>query len=168
MALHRRAVLAALSSLPLAGRAWAEDAPRDFSWEELIPEGVPYSEIIADGERDEVNDRWLPIFDHNAYRFVEELDGTRVRMPGFLLPMEAGPEGVTEFILTPYAGACIHVPPPPPNQLVFVHAARPWETHGLFEAIWVTGRLSVNPITTDLAEIGYALEAERIEPYDWD
>ena len=167
MNLPRRSILLGLSSLPLAGRVRAADAPRDFGWEELIPEGVPYSEIVADGERDEVNDRWLPIFDANAYRFVEELDGVRIRMPGFLLPMETGPDGVTEFILTPYAGACVHVPPPPPNQLVFVRTERPWPAEGLFEAIWVTGTLSVNPITTDLAEIGYALAAERIEIYEW-
>ena len=167
MALHRRAFVIALSSLPLAGRVRADDAPRDFAWEELIPKGVPYSRIVADGERDEANDRWLPIFDVNAYRFVEELDGVRVRMPGFLLPMETGPDGVTEFILTPYAGACVHVPPPPPNQLVFVRTATPWPSERLFQPIWVTGTLSVNPITTELAEIGYGLEAERIEEYEW-
>ena len=167
MALHRRAFLAALSASPLAGRGWAQDAVRELSWEELIPEGVPYSQIVADGERDEVADRWLPIFDVNAYRFVEALDGVRVRMPGFLLPMETGSEGVTEFILTPYAGACVHVPPPPPNQLVFVHAQEPWPSTRLFQPIWVTGTLSVNPISTELAEVGYGLEAERIEEYEW-
>ena len=167
MALHRRAFLAAAAASPLAGRGWAQDAPRELGWEELIPEGVPYSQIVAEGERDEAADRWLPIFDVNAYRFVEALDGARVRMPGFLLPMEIGAEGVTEFILTPYAGACVHVPPPPPNQLVFVHAREPWPSTRLFQPIWVTGTLSVSPITTELAEIGYGLEAERIEDYDW-
>ena len=167
MVLHRRAFVIALSCLPVAARAPAQGAPRDLAWEELIPEGVPYSQIVADGERDEAADRWLPIFDVNAYRFVEALDGARVRMPGFLLPMETGADGVSEFILTPYAGACIHVPPPPPNQLVFVHAAEPWPSTRLFQPIWVTGTLSVNPITTELAEIGYGLEAERIEEYEW-
>ncbi len=166
MALHRRTFLTSLAALPMAGRAAAAGA-RDLGWEELIPEGVPYSEIVADGKRDEVNDRWLPIFDVNAYRFVEALNGSRVRMPGFILPMETGAEGVTEFILTPYAGACVHVPPPPPNQLVYVTTRRPWPGNTMFEAIWVTGTLSVNPITTPLAEIGYAMEADDIEIYEW-
>ncbi len=167
MPMRRRSLLAGLSLLPLASRATAQEA-RPLGWDELIPEGVPYSEIVADGVRDEAEDRWLPIFDVNAYRFVEALDGVRVRMPGFLLPMETGAEGVTAFLLTPYAGACIHVPPPPPNQLVFVRSAEPYEAEGMFDPIWVTGTLTVNPISTDLAEVGYALEADGIEPYLWD
>lgn len=163
----RRFVLASLLSLPFARGVFAETAARELAWDELIPEGVPYSQIVADGERDEVNDRWLPIFDMNAYRFVESLTGTRIRMPGFLLPLETGPDGVTEFILTPYAGACVHVPPPPPNQLVFTRTATPWQNDGMFDPIWVTGILRVDPLTTDLAEIGYTLQADLIERYEW-
>lgn len=163
---HRRHVLAALAAMPFAPSA-AFARATEIGWEDLIPKGVPYPEIVAQGEMDEVNDRWLPIFDVNAYRFAEALDGTDIRIPGFVLPLETGAGGVSEFILTPYAGACVHVPPPPPNQLIFVTTATPWPAKTLFEPVWVTGRIGVNPIETSLAEIGYELSADLVEPYEW-
>ncbi|CAN0590062.1 unnamed protein product, partial [Ectocarpus sp. 12 AP-2014] len=65
----------------------------------------------------------------------------------------------------PYVGACIHVPPPPPNQLVLVTTDRPYENDGLFEPVVVTGMFGTAHTSTQLAEIGYALSADRIEPY---
>lgn len=140
---------------------------REITWDDLIPTGVPYSEIVGEGEYDEQNDTWLPNFDQNAFKFVESLNGLTIKMPGYMLPLETGGSGVTEFILTPYVGACIHVPPPPPNQLVFVTTARPWPAESMFEAVWVTGTIRVNPIRTNLAEIGYDMTADEIEVYEW-
>lgn len=165
----RRAALLGLASLPLAQwPARASAAPYDqITWDDLIPPGVPYSEIVGEGIYDEQNDIWLPIFDENSHKFTESLDGKRIKMPGYMLPLETGGRGVTEFILTPYVGACIHVPPPPANQLVFVTSKRPWPSEQLFEAIWVTGTIRVNPISTTLAEIGYDLTADEIEVFVW-
>jgi hypothetical protein len=73
---------------------------------------------------------------------------------------------VTAFILVPYVGACIHVPPPPANQLVFVTSEEPYESQGLFEAVWVTGLFSTGTTDTALAEIGYAMAAQEIESYE--
>jgi hypothetical protein len=70
--------------------------------------------------------------------------------------------------LTPYVGACIHVPPPPPNQLVFVTSERPWPSEAMFDAVWVSGTIRVNLITTTLAEIGYDVVADEIEAYVWE
>ena len=67
----------------------------------------------------------------------------------------------------PYVGACIHVPPPPPNQLVFVTTETPWPAQDLWDAIWVSGRLSAKLQSTELAEIGYEIRAERIAIYEW-
>ncbi len=168
MIIPRRSFLGSLAVLPLVTRpAFAQAEAREIEWEELIPEGVPYSEIVAEGEYNEAEDIWLPVFDANAYKFAEDLDGQRIRMPGFVLPLENGADGVTEFILTPYAGACIHVPPPPANQLVFVTTQTPWASDDMFEAVWVSGVLTVNPISTTLAEIGYALAADGMEIYEW-
>lgn len=94
-------------------------------------------------------------------------DGKTVRLPGFIVPIDYEGTSVTSFILVPYIGACIHVPPPPPNQLVFVTTEKPYETDGLFEAVNVTGELGTAATSTQLAEIGYALSADRIEPYEW-
>lgn len=170
MQMTRRTALLGLAGAPMGislSPVWAA-APREITWEDLIPAGVPYSEIIGEGSYDEVNDTWLPDFDGNAYKFVDALDGARIRMPGYMLALETGGMGVTQFILTPYVGACIHVPPPPPNQLVFVTSVRPWRSEGMFEAVWVTGTIKVNHISTNLAEIGYDMVADEIEPYVWE
>ena len=68
-------------------------------------------------------------------------------------------------MLVPYVGACVHVPPPPANQLVFVTSARPYESQGLFEPVTVTGKLTTAAPRTQLADVGYALTANRVEAY---
>ena len=162
---NRRHVLAGLGLGVLslaAGRVAAQEA-RDLAWEDLIPAGVPYSRIIGEGRRDETLDTWLPVFDENATRVVAELDGQRVRLPGFVIPLQLSGDGVKTFILAPYAGACIHVPPPPANQIVFIEAPKPFEIGNMFEAVAVTGTLRTQAMTNDLASFGYQLAAEQIE-----
>ena len=101
------------------------------------------------------------------------LDGTRVRIPGYVLPLEFDGTSVKEFLLVPYVGACIHVPPPPPNQMVFVTARASFEAEGLFAPVWVEGTLSTRGGAYDLTlvdgtgsvDVGYALVATEVEPY---
>lgn len=92
-------------------------------------------------------------------------NGQTVRLSGFLIPLDYDGTGVTTFILAPYVGACIHVPPPPANQLVLVTRARPYESDGLFEPVTVTGMFGTASTSTQLAEIGYALSADSVVPY---
>lgn len=169
MDMTRRAALTGFSTLPLLTLAYpvAARSAKQIGWAELIPEGVPPAEIISEGTVDAINDIWRPVFDENANRFVTALNGTRVRMPGYMLPLQTSGSGVTEFILVPYAGACVHVPPPPPNQLVFVTSKRPWNAQAMFEPVWVTGTIKIDPISTNLAEIGYSMSADLIELYEW-
>ena len=102
-----------------------------------------------------------------------KLDGALIRMPGYLLPLEFSGKKVSEFLLVPWVGACIHTPPPPPNQIVHVKADQPFEIAKPFEPVWVTGRIGVNAarksvyITDGSSEvdIGYALRATRVERY---
>jgi len=104
---------------------------------------------------------------------VGGLDAQTIRMPGYVLPLEFSGDEVTEFLLVPYVGACIHVPPPPPNQIVYVRARQPFKSEGLFAAIWVTGRMRVEKATKSLSLVdgtsavlaAYAMDAVRIEPY---
>ncbi|SDF03364.1 hypothetical protein SAMN04488117_10259 [Celeribacter baekdonensis] len=140
---------------------------QELTWEELIPPGVPYSEIIGEGALDEENDTWNPIFDENATKLNTALDGASVKLPGYIIPMQIEAEGVSAFILVPYTGACIHVPPPPPNQLVYVTTQTPWPSNKLWDAIWVYGRLKARLQSTEIAEIGYEIVASKIEIYDW-
>ena len=142
-------------------------APREITWDDLIPPGVPYSEIIAEGELDEENDYWRPIFDENSTKLNPALADAYIKMPGFIIPIDISADGVTSFILVPYVGACIHVPPPPPNQLVFVTTKVPWPSERLWEAVWVTGTMQNKVQYTEVADTGYELEADRIEIYIW-
>jgi len=106
---------------------------------------------------------------------VKELDGQLVRMPGYLLPLEVSSAKVTEFLLVPYVGACIHVPPPPPNQIIYVKAAQDngYDSKKIFEPVWVTGVISVKSMSKELylvdgssgIDIGYGMQADKIEPY---
>jgi len=81
------------------------------------------------------------------------LDGQTVRMPGYLLPLEIEGLAVREFLLVPYVGACIHVPPPPANQMVYVKLDQPYESEALFEPVWVEGVLTADKGTHELSYV---------------
>jgi uncharacterized protein len=101
------------------------------------------------------------------------LAGQVVRMPGYVLPLEFSGKLVSEFLLVPWVGACIHTPPPPPNQIVHVKTDKPTEFGGLFSPVWVTGQMSTNSAKKSLTlidgtsdiDVGYSLQATQVEPY---
>jgi hypothetical protein len=163
---RRHMIATALASASLPKAVFAA-TPLEIKWEDLMAPGVPYSEIIGEGEMDERNDIWRPIFDENATKLNPALDGAYIKMPGFIIPIDQTTDGVTGFVLVPYVGACLHVPPPPPNQLVWVTAETPWPGDDLFEAVWVTGRIRHEVQTTEVAEVGYAITADAMETYVW-
>ena len=101
------------------------------------------------------------------------LDGQTVRMPGYMLPLEFSGKRVSEFLLVPWVGACIHTPPPPPNQIVHVKVDKPIEFGGLFTPVWVTGQMTTGAAkkslylidgTSDI-DVGYSLRASQVEAY---
>jgi uncharacterized protein len=94
---------------------------------------------------------------------VTELDGKRVHIGGYIVPLDFDATRVKEFLLVPFVGACIHVPPPPANQIVYVKTEQGFDVQGTFDPVWVTGTLKVTPAFTGLAEAGYSLEAEKVE-----
>lgn len=101
------------------------------------------------------------------------LNGQIVRLPGYLLPLEFSGKQVSEFLLVPWVGACIHTPPPPPNQIVHVKPEKPVAMSGMFEAVWVTGQLTTGAIKKSLSlvdgsadiDVGYSMRASRVEAY---
>ena len=104
-----------------------------------------------------------------------QLEGQQVRIPGYLLPLEFEGDRVTEFFLVPYVGACIHVPPPPPNQIVHVTTPTPFPTDGgLYTAVWVNGTIRTERSNTNLSFVdgaadvpsGYAIAADSINLYE--
>jgi hypothetical protein len=101
------------------------------------------------------------------------LNGKVVRIPGFVLPLEYSGRLVSEFLLVPWVGACIHTPPPPPNQIVHVKPDRPFQMQGIFAPVWVSGTLSTASSKRSLfmvdgssnIDVGYSLKASLVEPY---
>lgn len=164
---NRRSALMLLAATAAAPRAAFARTAKEISWEDLIPPGVPYSEIIGEGEMDVANDFWDPVYDENGFKLNETLDGAYVKIPGFVVPFDLGSNGVTEFMLVPYFGACIHVPPPPANQLVMVTAKTPWPEDMIWDPVWVTGTLRTQLQSTELGQTGYALSADQMEAYEW-
>lgn len=163
--LDRRHVLTGLAAallLPQIGRA---ETAVDLNWPDLLPKDQSFipQELRALVEHDES----APMISQQPASTGVRTDwnGQIVRLPGFIVPIEHRGTGVSAFILVPYVGACIHVPPPPANQLVFVTTPTPYESKGLYEPVSVTGMFGVSSVSTQLAEIGYALSADLIEPY---
>jgi len=167
MTLSRRHLIAAAAAGAAFPRTGLAATPREISWDDLLPPGVPYAEIIGTGKMDAINDTWLPEFDENATKLNQDLHGAYIKMPGYVLPIDLSTDGVTSFIMVPYVGACIHTPPPPANQLVFVDTKKPWPSDKLWDPVWVTGKMRHELQSTTLADIGYALSAELIEVYEW-
>lgn len=150
----------------------------DVSTPHSVHRTVTLETIAGDGERHEFIDgihvlTWedlVPAGFHAApgvSPVVEALDGQTVRLPGFVVPLEGRGQNVEEFLLVPYYGACIHVPPPPANQVVHVLAqGHEVRIRRLFDTVWVTGTLHVEHHSSRLAEAGYRLQVIEVTPYD--
>ena len=101
----------------------------------------------------------------NEAPVVTALDGAYIRLPGFAIPLESDGQTTTQFLLVPYVGACIHVPPPPLNQTVLVEVPTGAHIQQVFDPVWVTGQLAARRTDTQLANAGYTLTATDVKPY---
>lgn len=128
---------------------WEDLAPKDF----VVPE-VPIEHFGSMAQT-------MP----NA-PVVEAFNGQTVKIPGFVVPLEGTSTETTEFLLVPYFGACIHVPPPPSNQIVHVRFTDGVPIDNLYDAVWVSGVLSTDGWTGDIATVGYTLEGITVTPFD--
>ena len=97
-------------------------------------------------------------------RVVTELNGKHVRIGGYVVPLDFEAPTVKEFLLVPYVGACIHVPPPPANQIIYVKADKGFEVASQFDPVTVTGTIKTETAFTGLADAGYSIDAESVEP----
>lgn len=96
-----------------------------------------------------------------------DLDGKKVKLPGFVVPLEGNDKIITEFLLVPYFGACIHVPPPPTNQVVYVKFHQGAPVADLWDAIWVSGTIRAESKTAEANTAGYTIDAVSVEVYDY-
>ena len=105
---------------------------------------------------------------HQPTGVVNELDGVVAKLPGFVVPLELTDDGMLEeFLLVPYFGACIHYPPPPPNQIVYVKLDEPANIESPYDPIWVIGELKTASHQSELASAGYTIAGGAIEEYEY-
>lgn len=117
--------------------------------------------------------KYLAEIDRRNWLVVDDLNDRIVRLAGYVLPLEFNVNGVDEFLLVPYIGACIHVPPPPPNQIIYVHTTHTVNADELYRPVWVTGLMSIEKTSRDLTlvdgsdniPIGYILKNAVAENY---
>ena len=159
----------------------AKGSYQQIGWEALIPEDWDPAKAFRNVDFGSLNDS-----DKRAMAALAQLkkawdtapvepgwNGQRVRIPGFVVPLERRGEQVTEFLLVPYFGACIHTPPPPANQIIHVYPAKPVKNLRTMDAVWVIGVLDTTRPETQIGTeramgmgtAGYRMQADSIAPY---
>ncbi|MEO1552723.1 MAG: DUF3299 domain-containing protein [Pseudomonadota bacterium] len=150
---------------------------REIGWEELMPEGEEerlaqlYQQQMAmlysGGPVSEGSaaDQMIQI---GTFNTVKELNETKVRIPGYTVPFEYGANAeITEFLLVPYYGACLHAPPPPPNQTVFAMTEEPIKLRNLAQAVWIEGTMYTQTQESELADAAYTIRVDKVETYEY-
>ncbi len=158
-----------------------------IEWDALIPEAdleallnpPDYIVNIADGSaEDRISNALQDAMNTNQQHddvyeqalistdVIESMNGKKIRIPGFVVPVEFTEEQrITSFFLVPYFGACLHMPPPPPNQIIYVRAANAFELVSLYEPVWVSGTLSTAMFEDPVATSAYIMDMVDITLY---
>jgi hypothetical protein len=167
------AVLACAAAAPSQAQNAEEmssPAYLDLAWSDLLPEGE--AQRISELQQLQALQNGFDHFGTEAmpqiqtFNVVEALDGRRVRLGGYVLPFDFnGSNQISRFLLVPYVGACIHVPPPPPNQLVFVTTQEPVEIDGLWDPVYAEGIMRTTRQDNDLGDTAYTLELIELRPF---
>jgi hypothetical protein len=146
---------------------------REIKWDELVPADWDPREIFKG-----IDMRMLDDSDPRAMRALEKLreawsnapsnkamNGAQIRIPGFIVPLERKGNQITQFLLVPYFGACIHTPPPPSNQIIHVFPFKPVKEAQTMDAVWASGTLEVARSETGMGNASYRLRADLVAPY---
>ncbi len=128
--------------------------PKEISWDDLIPNTV--TSFMSS------------LFDPSEVKFNKKINNKEVKIPGYIIPLEYEGKDIKTFLLVPYIGACIHVPPPPPNQIVYVDTEQSWEGMDWWEPVYVTGTIKIESRQMqffEMVDIGYEILAGNVEYY---
>lgn len=137
-----------------------------FSFGIAVGVGLYFFKGTSGGVASELDWRSLGELDYIAHKSTDILtkfEGTRVKIPGFMVPLEDNQRLVTEFLLVPSPQACIHVPAPPPNQMVYVKMKK--GVPSAYGPIWVYGEFKVSTQKSQYGEASFELFADFVEPY---
>ncbi|MBT0585951.1 DUF3299 domain-containing protein [Alteromonas sp. SM 2104] len=103
----------------------------------------------------------------NSTRVIESFDNRRIRIPGFMVPLQADEQHrVTEFFIVPYFGACLHMPPPPPNQIIYGRVEQGFELDHLDLPLWFEGTLSLELNRNSTGASAYSMALDNIQLYE--
>jgi len=172
-----------------------ESSAEILVWEDLMPEGEDkllaelYTEFYEEQERQfreqltlaqaaKADSDIMSMIDEGSvqdtmdqigtYNVVEDLNGTRIRLPGYVVPLDFNAASeYDEFLLVPYFGACLHTPPPPPNQIVFIKSDPATKIANINEPVWVEGIMKTGKFGSDLGNSAYELTLAKLEPYEY-
>lgn len=160
------------------GVALAQPAPKfeEILWDDLIPKKW-FSEVkaqmaalsklgfLADGseQADAAMQRLRKKWDAAPIETTHL--NKPIRIAGYVVALDTNRDTVSEFLLVPYFGACIHTPPPPANQIILVKFEKPIRRIETMETVWVEGTLRDARVDTGMAVTGYTIEAKRAYPY---
>lgn len=153
--------------------AAAPKAFKEVSWEDLVPRHWDPTKMFQDLDLDKLEDsdpRAMEALERlrqawNDAPVEPSLNGARIRIPGFVVPLDTQRGQIKEFLLVPYFGACIHTPPPPANQIIHVVAAQPLKNVQIMDPVWVNGTLGTGRIDTEFGVSSYKMAAEAVTPY---
>lgn len=151
----------------------ASQGYREIDWEALVPKSWDPAQLMKGLQLDQLSDsdpRAMDVLEKMRKAWADapvepSLNGTRVRIAGFLVPLDAQRGQIKEFLLVPYFGACIHTPPPPANQIIHAVATRPLKEVQMMSAVWVSGTLETARTDTEFGQSGYRLKADVLTPY---
>ncbi|MDN3919393.1 DUF3299 domain-containing protein [Roseateles violae] len=161
----------AAAVIPAQARA---NAYRDIGWSALSPPGWNHMEGLSDlvAEAEDLPDddpRAKALMDKlraagNQSPTVDAMNGVDVMLPGYAVaPDDAVMPGLSQFLLVPYLGSCIHSPPPPSNQTLNCRATEPIIGLRSMDAIWVFGRLRIERTVSPTGVAAYSLQVARVE-----
>ena len=158
---------------PAATAAAPKEAFREITWDELVPKDWDPTKAFKD-----VNMAAMADSDPRAIAALKRMretwdnaptnnamDDTLVRIPGYIVPLEDGKTGMKEFLLVPYFGACIHTPPPPSNQIIYVKPQPAPKGFHSMDTVWVSGKLKTLRSDTMMGASSYRMDATVVEPY---
>jgi uncharacterized protein len=168
-------------SAPVPGKAKTKPMPsatatvayKEKTWDDLMPRNWDPMASLKGLKLDKLEDgdpRAIEALEkiREAWRSAPvepALNGERIRIPGFVIPLEKSGNKVREFLLVPYFGACIHTPPPPPNQIIHVRSSKPIANMRTMDTMWVSGIMHIGNVNTEMGQAGYQLKAEWVVPY---
>jgi hypothetical protein len=173
-------LLPAVAWLGLSAPAFSAPKKGDYEangwliWDELVDPGWNPEDIFKDLKINEMADndqRYEEVVEEFVRRWNNapvnpNMDGKKIKIPGFVVPLDFEETQISEFFLVPYFGACIHVPPPPPNQIIYVKSQKGIKNVEVMDIVWVYGILRTDRFEVeDLGLAGYTLPADIVEPY---